>query len=37
VLVQLLDQKMAELAQEPEGWDDVVSGVAGVPFSVRSL
>lgn len=22
--VQLLDQKMAELAQEPEGWDDVV-------------
>lgn len=23
-LRQLLDAKMAELAQEPEGWDDVV-------------
>lgn len=26
-LVQLLDAKMAELAQEPEGWDDVVRTV----------
>jgi hypothetical protein len=29
-MLQLLDQKMAELAQEPEGWDDVVSSLLHV-------
>lgn len=33
---QLLDQKMAELAQEPEGWDDVVSNSSAV-FGVCPL